>query len=214
MKDIELVGKHFGRLTVLSRAGSDKRGEARWSCMCTCGNTTIANASSLKSGNTMSCGCISKELLLERNQTHGLCKDKNGKKPRLYNIWVRMRQRCCDANSSDYARYGGRGISVCSEWSDFMTFYNWAMANGYKNNLSIERENVNGNYEPTNCSWITLKDQARNKRNSLFFTYKGEKKTLTEWSEILGLKYSTLRMKLRNGETLEKLFDVSGGGTK
>lgn len=131
-----------------------------------------------------------------RNTVHGLMKGPDGKRTRLYGIWVRMRQRCYDPNSSDYNRYGGRGIKVCQEWNDYRNFYNWAMANGYNDELSIDRIDPNGNYEPSNCRWIPLTDQNRNKRNSRLITYNDETKTLAEWSRILGIEHSLLRYRI------------------
>lgn len=148
--------------------------------------------------------------LSERNTKHGLCYGENGKKTRLYNIWVRMKQRCHDINASDFSRYGGRGISVCKEWvNSYVLFYEWSLANGYDDTLTIEREDVNGNYEPGNCSWIPMRDQARNKRNNHFITRNGVTKTLTEWAEILGIESSLLRYRLKHwGE--EKTFSAGG----
>ena len=136
--------------------------------------------------------------LSERNRVHGLCLDENGKKTRLYTVWSRMRQRCSDKNSSDYDRYGGRGISVCDEWMDYKNFHDWAMTKGYKEGLTIERTDNDGNYEPSNCKWITLEAQARNKRNNRLITYKGETRTLAEWCDILGMESSLLRYRLNN----------------
>jgi len=137
------------------------------------------------------------EKLISRNTTHGLCKDKNGHKTRLYNIYRRMRQRCSDKNTDDYKIYGGRGILVCNEWRDYKNFYDWATNNGYAENLSIERADVNGNYEPNNCKWIPLKDQARNKRNNHKITFRGQTKVLAEWSDILGIESSLLRYRIK-----------------
>ena len=151
-----------------------------------------------------------KEVLLQRNFKHGLCCDESGKKTRLYNIWVRMKQRCYDKNASDYPRYGGRGIQVCDEWrKDYSAFHQWAIANGYNNDKSIERLDVNGNYCPENCSWITMEEQARNKRNSRRITYNGETKILAEWARELGIQQSLLRYRL-NHWGIEKTFEIGG----
>lgn len=145
-------------------------------------------------------------ILLKRNTTHGLSRGPDGKIIRLYNIWSRMKQRCHDLNSSDFAFYGGRGIQVCPEWrSDFKSFHDWAHANGYDDSMSIERADVNGNYEPGNCSWISMKEQSRNKRNNHLIAYGGETKTLAEWAEILGIQSSLLRYRLKHWDT-DRIF--------
>lgn len=140
-----------------------------------------------------------------RNTTHGLCQDESGNQTRLYSLWTRMKQRCSNPNSSDYDRYGGRGIKVCPEWNDYATFHKWCMENNYDDKLSIERNDVNGNYEPSNCCWIPLALQARNRRDSHFVTYEGQTKTLAEWSEITGIESSLLRYRLKHWP-IENLF--------
>ena len=122
---------------------------------------------------------------------HGMAHTK------IYRVYCRIKQRCYDKNVKEYKHYGGRGIKMCDEWrSDFMTFYKWAMANGYKEGLTIERKDVNGNYEPSNCCWITQKDQKNNKRNNHTLTYNGETHTMAQWAELKGLKIQTLANRL------------------
>lgn len=128
------------------------------------------------------------------------------KNTRLYNIWDTMKQRCLNANQKDYKNYGGRGITVSEEWLEFSNFYNWSMANGYRDNLSVERVNVNGNYEPSNCLWVTTKEQARNTRRNHFYTYNGESKTIAEWSELSGIPPKTLRYRIINNWDAEDIF--------
>ena len=108
-----------------------------------------------------------------------------------------MKQRCYNENGERYKDYGGRGIRVCQEWLDgFINFYNWAMANGYRDNLTLDRKDANGNYEPSNCRWVTYKEQANNRRNNIVLSYKGEKKTLGEWAEEVGMEYDTLHARI------------------
>ena len=148
--------------------------------------------------------------LSERNFKHGLSMDSSGKKTRLYTIWIRMKQRCNDASSSDYTRYGGRGICICPEWeTDYKTFHDWALQNGYADGMSIERIDNDGNYVPSNCTWIPMAAQARNKRNSRKITHDGETKTLAEWSEVFGIGSSLLRYRLKHWGK-EKTFAIGG----
>ena len=154
-----------------------------------------------------------RDLLLERNTTHGLCLGSDGKKTRLYGIWARMKQRCRDRNCKDYERYGGRGIAVCSEWSSYKLFHEWSMANGYRDNLTIERIENEGCYSPKNCKWIPHKDQSRNKRNNRLIVFHGETRTLAEWSEMLGIDHSLLRYRIAKWG-VEKAFTEPKRGAK
>ena len=158
MKLNDLVGKRFGMLVVISRADdailSSGRKITAWKCICDCGSYTTVMAANLTSGHTRSCGCIAVK--------HGYAR-----KERLYNIWVGMKQRCRDKNTKDYPHYGGRGIRVCAEWqSSYPRFRNWALSNGYRDSLTIDRIDVNGDYCPENCRWITIAEQNRNTTRS------------------------------------------------
>ncbi len=159
-KPIDLTGQRFGRLTVLEQAGRDSRREATWWCICDCGNKIQVPGYSLRRGNTQSCGCLKVDI----HKVHG------GYYSRLYKVWFSMKQRCYNPKSKDYKNYGGRGIIVCDEWlHDFETFRDWALQIGYDENApfgecTIDRIDVNGNYEPCNCRWITIKEQRKNQR--------------------------------------------------
>ena len=134
---------------------------------------------------------------------------KDGRKgTRLYSIYRNIMTRCYNSNTTNYKRYGGRGITMCDEWKDnFQTFYDWAMSHGYSDDLTIDRIDNNGNYEPSNCRWITVKEQNRNKRNVKFITYGGKTQTIPEWTKELHLGKETIRERLKRGYTdYEALF--------
>ena len=119
-----------------------------------------------------------------------------------------MRYRCQKVTSSDYINYGARGITVCNDWSEYLSFYNWAVSNGYSENLTIDRINNDGNYEPCNCRWVTLSQQNRNYRKNIFYSYGGETKCLKDWSNELGLKYNTVYMKIKRGKSIQEALGL------
>lgn len=181
-----LVGQQFGRLTVIKKSEKKDNKRVYWDCICECGNKTIVPTSNLTRGHTKSCGCLNADHSLK----HGMARQH--KPSRLYWVWVNMRARCRNKNNPSYKYYGGKGISVCEEWDDFSAFETWAIENGYDENAeygecSIDRVDVNGDYEPKNCRWITMKEQQRNKQNTRKLTYNEDTKPLTEWVEIFGL---------------------------
>ncbi len=123
---------------------------------------------------------------------------------RIYNIWFDMKRRCYQSQNKRFDRYGGRGIKVCEEWHDFQNFFDWSLANGYKDNLTIDRKNIDGDYCPDNCRWADIYTQANNRSNNHFITYKGETKTLMEWSKKLNINYRTLQGRLQSGMSIEQ----------
>ena len=206
---IEITGHKFGRLTVLRRAENDKYGQAQWLCQCDCGNMVIIPGYRIRSGGSKSCGCLRAEVSQKKAKTHGLSRDINHKQTRLYRIYTGIKNRCMNKRSPDYPNYGGRGVSVCEEWiSDFKSFHDWAMSNGYANNLSIDRIDPNGNYEPNNCRWVQNKVQARNKKDTLYLTYKGETRPLSEWAEIKNIPYPTLHYRFKSGWTANEILNI------
>ena len=189
--DKNLIGKKFGRLKVIS--DFSKNWEHYCVCVCDCGKEKVVNYRALKSGNTKSCGCYLKEKSSQLNRTHGLSNK------RIYKIWKGIKNRCKLETIPCYKNYGGRGICICDEWkNDFISFYNWSMANGYREDLTIDRIDVNGNYCPENCRWATYKEQSRNTRNNHIIEYNGESHCLSEWEEIYKLKKGFLAHFLRN----------------
>lgn len=197
----DITGKRFGRLVAIEPVGRDNRGYVLWRCKCDCGNEKLASLKSLGHG-TSSCGCYAREKSAERCEKHGMSRS------RLYNVHRTMLGRCNNPNAHQYENYGGRGIKVCDEWHDFKKFAEWALANGYREGkrgeCTLDRIDPNGNYEPNNCRWVTMKTQERNRRNNNLVTYNGETHCISEWAEIVGLKCVTLRHRLKAGWSVEK----------
>lgn len=191
-----LAGRRFGRLTAIEpsdvRIGVRQR--TSWLCRCDCGTTLIVETGRLTSGNTRSCGCLAKEVQATLHLKHGGA--RKGSKTRLYRIWMNMHQRCYDPNFTAAHRWGGRGIKVCEEWHDFATFRAWARANGYADDLSIDRIDNDGDYEPSNCRWATPTQQARNTRLTRFLTYRGRTRPAADWAEDVGLTTKTLTQRI------------------
>jgi hypothetical protein len=205
----DITGREFNRLTVLGYAGKNKHNNNLWNCRCKCRNEIIVESHSLICGNTKSCGCLQKEkatiTLLNMSMTHGLSRDKNHQKTRLYRIWAGIRTRCLNSNDKTFKNYGQRGICICNEWkNNFKVFHDWAIANGYSDNLTIERINNDGDYEPSNCKWADDIEQANNKRTSRIITFNGMAKTLSQWAKYYNINYNMLFERLKRGWTFEK----------
>lgn len=198
----DLKGMKFGKLTVIELDSLHGKIGASWKCLCECGNTTIARMKHLTYGNTKSCGCLKKEL----GTIFDI--DDNKESYRIYHIWNGMKSRCYSKNNDSYHNYGGRGIEICNEWlNDFMSFYNWAINNGYSNELSIDRIEVNGNYEPSNCRWATDKEQQNNRRNNLHVTINGVTKTGAQWEDEYDLARGSVGKRISIGWSGEDLLE-------
>lgn len=192
----DLTGQRFGRLTVI-RLHDKLNGYFRWECACDCGTVKIVSGPSLQGG-ARSCGC----LLAEHNKDQKV----HGREPRrLYRIWAGMKCRCNDRKNKDFAHYGGRGITFCREWSEFVPFRDWALANGYSDNLTLDRIDVNGNYCPGNCRWVSAKEQANNRTNNRKVSYKGETKNVSEWAKQYGIDAPLFHAAIRRGKTIDEI---------
>ena len=204
MEKENLTNKIFNRWTVLKFYG--KIGHKNyWLCRCECGTERLVNSTALKSGSSKSCGCLQREIVKNQKYTvtHGLSKT------RLYRIYRHMIERCYSKTCKSYKNYGDRGITVCDEWlADFMNFYNWAINNGYNDNLTIDRIDNNKGYSPDNCRWVTVKEQANNRRTSHLIVYKSQIKTIAQWAEELQIKPSYLYTQInRKNLTLEEIIE-------
>lgn len=191
----DLTGQQFDRLYVKRRSEQrSKEGRVMWVCSCSCGNIVLVDTKSLTTRNTKSCGCYSKEVHSRILTKHGASRSK------LYFVWNDMKSRCTDVNAVPYRDYGGRGIIVCNEWmTSFESFQQWALSNGYRQGLTLDRIDVNKGYNPENCRWVTMKVQCNNKRNNRFISYNNETRTISEWSEIAGINKAVIRYRLNSG---------------
>ena len=194
----DITGQKFGRLTALHRLHNYHKKGTYWLCECECGNLKEINYRNLRNNNTKSCGCLCKE---GTHHTH------NKTNTKLYNVWCGMKSRCYYKNHNKYDRYGARGIVVCDEWKDdFETFYNWAMENNYKEGLTIDRIDNDGNYEPINCRWVTNKEQSNNRSTNVNIYYNGYNYNLAQWGNILNLSHAVLSHRYHNNyDTTEML---------
>lgn len=202
-KSKDITGKRFGRLTALFKTENNKRNKAMWVCLCDCGKYVIEQASTLMSGKVNSCGCLLKEWY-----AHGA--EQTGEKSHLYKhgmcytrinrIYRKIKQRCQNKNSQAYKRYGGRGIRICEEWEkNFISFYEWSIANGYNDSLTIDRIDNDGDYSPDNCRWADMKTQQNNRGNNTIIEIKGIRKTISEWCDEYGTNYRLAYKRIRNG---------------
>lgn len=206
----DIIGQKFNRLTVVDlhhkvqkfKTNGHKSGYSEfYLCNCECGNQTIVEKWQLTSGKTKSCGCLKVDTCRKHFSIHNLTHHP------LYNIWIKVKERCYKSTCKAFPNYGGRGIEMCKEWkNDFISFYNWAINNGYAQNLTLDRIDVNGNYEPLNCRFVTLKKQQNNKRNNFNITIYNRTQTLSEWCEEKGLNYSKINYRINNGWTIEEAF--------
>lgn len=189
----DLTGKTFGKLTVIGQTGETKYGNRVWKCVCECGNYTDAFTAELNSGHKQTCGNHSRSVGFVSKST------------RLYRTWQNMKNRCYWEKDKSFRNYGGRGIRVCEEWKNsFSNFREWALRSGYKDNLTIDRINTNGDYSPENCRWATIKQQENNKRNNHRLEFNGITKTISEWAEALDIPKQALSNRIKAGWPVEE----------
>ena len=194
-KFIDLTGKKFGRLTVLSLAGKDKNNLLLWECICECGNPVITRGQDLRRGVSKSCGCLKLEQLDARSRKHGMA----GTRP--YRIWKGMKTRCLNPRVKSYADYGGRGITVCENWKESFDAFWRDMKTGYADNLEIDRIDHEGSYSPNNCRWVSKKEQNRNTRANHYVDTPFGRITIAEYAEKTGIPYDTLKQQILRAES-------------
>ncbi|MEC4049770.1 hypothetical protein OX284_010055 [Flavobacterium sp. SUN046] len=202
MKKIEIIkGSRFGKLTIISECNST--GKSRiFLCKCDCGKETIRTIKALLKKSFSSCGCFQKEFnnsprYSRRTENHGHLNT------RLYSIWSEMKKRCYNKNSRAFKWYGEKGVTICNDWNlRFLNFYNWAINNGYNDNLTIDRIDFNGNYEPNNCRWVDMLCQNNNKSNNRIENYNGKNLTIAQISKITSVGYTTIISRLNRGLTI------------
>lgn len=193
-------GDIFDRLVTISVEKT--KGFGVWKCKCDCGNIVYVPAVNLRNGRKRSCGCLRKEMTRElgKRHTHGMAHT------RLYNTWHSMKTRCNPNAKTNSKIYSDRGIKVCSEWQNFEPFMKWALENGYSDNLTIDRIDVNGDYCPENCRWITMSEQQLNKRTNVKIEHNGKTQTISEWSKETGLSFAVIHWRYKQGKTGDDLF--------
>ena len=190
----DLHGVRSGMLVAVEYVGGSK-----WLCQCDCGNQNTVVTSEIKKGTTKSCGCSSKKIRAESRKTHGMTNHP------LYAIWKNIHSRCYNKKDRAYPDYGGRGIRVCKRWHNIHNFIADMVIR--PDRKSLDRINNDGDYKPSNCQWATPTQQQRNTRRNRMIAYKGKQKPLSEWSEITGINYSTLKGRLDTGWSLERAFN-------
>lgn len=202
-KAINLAGRRFGRLTAIERVASPKA-QAQWRCVCDCGKETVVRSQDLRNGHTKSCGCYGLEVSVSHTPSFSTHKES---KSRLYRVWIGIKGRCNNCKNKDYSYYGGRGIKVCPEWDkSYLAFRDWALASGYRDDLTIDRIDVNGSYCPENCRWVDMKTQMNNTRANRKITQNGETRTMTEWAERTGIAYETIRYRATSGKPADDVL--------
>lgn len=214
-KLLDLTNHKYGKLTVIKRTRIDQR-EKYWLCICECGNEVETYTRILRSGLKKSCGCLVKEVSsknIKKAHEHNKKHEMTG--TRFHSIWINMKHRCYYSKSPYFVDYGGRGIEVCGRWHNFLNFkedmykaYQEHVENHGERNTTLERVNVNGNYEPENCIWTTNSRQGRNKRITVKYKYKGKEYSLYDLADLADINPGTLESRLRRGWSIEKAVET------
>lgn len=203
-----IQGQKFNKLLVVKETEQRECGNIVWECLCECGKTTYASGTSIKRGNKKSCGCLHKESMQKLMSTHGKSKTAE------YRSWCSMINRCSNKNSDDYKDYGGRGIKVCDRWRNDFTEFLKDMGERPSKLHSIDRIDVDGDYDPTNCRWDDKKEQAENRRNNLYYEYKGEILSINEWANKYNMSPKLLYARLNTqGWSIEKSLTTKLNGS-
>lgn len=197
----DLTNQTFNKWKVLYRVENGKNGSAKWHCKCECGKEKDIFTFNLTTGESKSCGCSNyKNLDPHNGYKHGMIGTK------IYGTWTHLRSRCANSKDRNYKNYGGRGITVCKEWDEFENFYKWSIENGFSDNLSIDRIDNNGNYEPSNCRWATAKVQQNNTRLNRKIVINGVTKNFLEWCRFIKISPSTMYYRLKHNWDDEMLL--------
>jgi len=204
MKRLDLIGRKFGRLTVMKRHEGESTKNSSWLCLCNCGQKRVVTRPNLINNHSKSCGCLSRELTKTRSITHGKTYSV------AYRRWSDMKTRCKNPDTKGYKNYGGRGISICKEWNKFENFYK-DMGDPPKG-MTLERINNNKGYSKENCTWATVQEQANNKRNNVFFACQGKSLTLPQWARECGILHQALFARIKRGWPLREALSIKKGG--
>lgn len=190
-KRVEMIGKKFGRWEVIAETNERTyEGAIKWLCRCECGTIKAVPGTALRNGSSKSCGCYNHEIISQ---------GKHKYKTKLYAVWNSMKNRCRCKTDKAYHNYGGRGIGYTEEWNDFDKFEEWALSNGYKQGLWLDRIDNDKDYSPANCRWTTPKVQQNNKRTNVTLCIDGITKTVMEWADESGIPYPTIRRRMELG---------------
>lgn len=185
------IGDIYGKLTVIEYGGSINKKVSVWVCKCECGNIVSVRGGNLNTGNTISCGCISAELISNLSKKHGLSGTSE------HSIWAGMKSRCLNKNNSAYENYGGRGIAICDRWLESFENFLEDMGERPSINLTLDRINNDGNYEKNNCRWGTKKEQSENRRSNVWYEHEGKKMIQKNWARYLGVNVKLFNKMLK-----------------
>lgn len=207
---IDLTGQRYGRLTVKRLVGKSN-GKPLWECVCDCGNEKNVTSNDLRTGHTMSCGCMLDESRRKKRKTTEVYERIYGRpfddiRNQLFKRWITMKWRC-KPEYHGHSYYYDRGVTVCDEWNEFEPFYQWSIENGFQSELTLDRIDVNGIYSPSNCRWVTNKVQQNNRTDNVYVTIGSETKTMKMWCEEFGLNYGMVKERRKNGWPQERWFE-------